>query len=341
VDVMKALKIHGAGHMTTEEVPVPEPGVGEVRVRMQYGGICGSDLHYFFEGRNGEFEVLEPFTPGHEMSGVVDLDPSGRLAAGTPVAIAPATYGTPEAGIEDRRHLWPGGTYFGSASTRPHTQGGMQEYRVVQDFMIRSLPEGLATDAAALAEPLAVALHALRMAGGVAGRTVLVTGCGPIGLCVAAACVAQGAARVDATDALEGPLDRARSVGAATTYRAGMDDVPATAYDTVFECSGAAPAVSQALRSVRRAGTVAQVGMLPDRPVGVNLAPFVSKEVTFTGCFRFDDEIDEAIELLAAHPEIARVITHVIPADRVQEAFDIARDSQQSGKVVVSLWLDS
>src|SRR3954471_9222644 len=142
---MKALKIHGAGHMTTEQVPVPEPGVGEVRVRMQYGGICGSDLHYFFEGRNGEFEVLEPFTPGHEMSGVVDLDPSGRLAAGTPVAIAPATYGTPEAGIEDRRHLWPGGTYFGSASTRPHTQGGMQEYRVVQDFMIRPLPEGLAT----------------------------------------------------------------------------------------------------------------------------------------------------------------------------------------------------
>src|SRR3954466_8596088 len=267
---MKALKIHGAGHMTTEQVPVPEPGVGEVRVRMQYGGICGSDLHYFFEGRNGEFEVLEPFTPGHEMSGVVDLDPSrparemagvvdldpsGRLAAGTPVAIAPATYGTPEAGIEDRRHLWPGGTYFGSASTRPHTQGGMQEYRVVQDFMIRPLPEGLATDAAALAEPLAVAPHALRMAGGVAGRTVLVTGCGPIGLCVAAACVAQGAARVDATDALEGPLDRARSVGAATTYRAGVDDVPATAYDTVFECSGAAPAVSQALWSVRRAGT--------------------------------------------------------------------------------------
>src|SRR3954451_13424248 len=148
---MKALKIHGAGHMTTEELPVPEPGPGEVRVRMQYGGICGSDLHYFFEGRNGEFEVLEPFTPGHEMSGVVDLDPSGRLAAGTPVTIAPAACGTPEAGIEARRHLSPGGTSPVSAPPRPHTQGGMQEYRVVHDFMIRPLPEGLSTDAAALA----------------------------------------------------------------------------------------------------------------------------------------------------------------------------------------------
>jgi L-idonate 5-dehydrogenase len=337
---VKALKIHGPRAMTTEEVAVPEPGEGEVRVRMLYSGICGSDLHYFFEGRNGEFEVVEPFTPGHEMSGVVDLDPSGRLAPGTPVTIAPATYGTPEAGIEDRRHLWPGGTYLGSASTRPHTQGGMQEHLVVRDFMIRPLPEGLAVDTAALAEPLAVALHAIRMAGGVAGRDVLVTGCGPIGLCVAAACVARGAARVDTTDALGGPLDRARSLGVARTYRAGTDAVPENAYDTVFECSGAAPAVSQALRSARRAGTVAQVGTLPDRPVEVNLAPFVSKEVTFTGCYRFDDEIDEAVQLLAARPEMGRIITHVVPADRALEAFDVARDSERSGKVVVSLWLD-
>lgn len=99
--------------------------------------------------------------------------------------------------------------------------------------------------------------------------------------------------------------------------------------------------MSQALRSVRRAGTVAQVGMLPDRPVEVNLAPFVSKEVTFTGCFRFDDEIDEAVRLLAANPAIRSIITHVVPADRAQEAFDLARDSQRSGKVVVSLWLDA
>jgi L-idonate 5-dehydrogenase len=218
---VKALKIYGARQMTTEELPLPEPGEGEVRVRMQYGGICGSDLHYYFEGRNGEFEVVEPFTPGHEVSGVVDLDPSGRMAPGTSVTIAPATYGIPEPGIEDRRHLWPGGSYLGSASTRPHTQGGMQEYLVVRDFMVRPIPEGLDTATAALAEPLAVALHAIRMAGGVAGREVLVTGCGPIGLCVAAACVARGAARVDATDALPGPLERARALGVARTYRAG------------------------------------------------------------------------------------------------------------------------
>ena len=173
---MKTLKIHGAEQITIEDAPVPEPAADEVLVRMMYGGICGSDLHYYFHGRNGAFVVTEPFTPGHEMSGVVERDPSGKWAPGTPVTIAPATFGTSQPGIEDRKYLWPGGSYFGSASTTPHTQGGMSEYRAVKEFMLRELPEGLSLKEAALAEPLAVALHAIRIAGGVEGKKVLVTG---------------------------------------------------------------------------------------------------------------------------------------------------------------------
>ena len=337
---MKTLKIHGAESIAVEDAPIPEPGEGEVRVRMQYAGICGSDLHYYFHGRNGAFVVNEPFTPGHEMSGVIDSDPSGRWAVGTPVTIAPATYGHSEPGIEHRKYLWPGGTYFGSASTTPHTQGGMSEYRTVQDFMIRALPEGLATRDAALAEPLAVALHAIEIAGGVAGQRVLVTGSGPIGLCVVAAAAALNAAEVTATDMLDGPLQRARAVGATATLKAGTDEVPQLAYDVVFECSGVAPAVSQALAAVRRAGTVVQVGILPADKIAVNLEPLVSREVRYLGTFRFDNEIDQAIAMLAEHPEMAKVITHVIDADNIVEAFETARNSQESGKVVVSLWLD-
>ncbi|MFT3861174.1 L-idonate 5-dehydrogenase [Micropruina sp.] len=337
---MKTLKIHGAENITIEDAPVPEPGDGEVRVRMQYGGICGSDLHYYFHGRNGAFVVTEPFTPGHEMSGVIDLDPSGRWAAGTRVTIAPATYGTPQPGIENRKYLWPGGSYFGSASTTPHTQGGMSQYRLVPAFMVRELPEGLSTRDAALAEPLAVALHAISIAGGVEGQKVLVTGSGPIGLCVVAAAAALNAAEVTATDMLEGPLERARAVGATTTLKAGVDEVPPLAYDVVFECSGVAPAVNQALGAVRRAGTVVQVGILPADKIAVNLEPLVSREVRYLGTFRFDNEIDQAIAMLADYPQIAKVITHVIDADRIVEAFETARNSQESGKVVVSLWLD-
>jgi L-idonate 5-dehydrogenase len=337
---VKALKIHGKADMREEELPVPEPAAGQVRLRMAYAGICGSDIHYYFNGANGEFVVREPLSPGHEVSGTVDLDPSGELAPGTPVTIHPATFGRPEPGIEDRRHLWPGGAYLGSASTWPHTQGGMSEYLLVDKGMIRVLPQGLSLQSASLAEPLAVALHALRLAGGVEGKSVLVSGSGPIGLLVAAAAVAKGASSVTSTDVLARPLERARQVGAAETIQVGRQEIPAMAYDVAFECSGVPAAVSAAVAGVRRAGTLVQVGMLENEARPFNLAPFVSKELTMVGSFRFDDEIDEAIELLAGESAISEVITHVFPASDVEQAFAAARDSESSGKVVVSLWLD-
>ncbi|WP_040157562.1 L-idonate 5-dehydrogenase [Nigerium massiliense] len=337
---MKALLIHGKDDLRLEEVPTPEPGEGQVRLRMAYGGICGSDLHYYFQGANGEYVVREPLVPGHEVSGTVDLDPSGELAPGTPVTVHPATFGTSEAGVEDRRHLWPGGTYLGSASTNPHTQGGMSEYLIVQDFMVRPLPDGLSLKLAALAEPLGVGLHAINLAGGVQGKRVLVSGSGPIGLLLTAAAATLGAAEITSTDVLDGPLERARAVGATHTINVSSEEIPAMSYDVVFECSGVAGAVSPALAAVRRAGTVVQVGMVPNEPRPINLAPFVSKEVTYLGSFRFNDEIDQAVQLLTEHPNLGDVVTHVLPAEDAVEAFAIAKDSETSGKVLVSLWQD-
>ncbi len=246
---MKSLKILGKESIRTEELPVPELVEGEVLVRMMYGGICGSDIHYYFNGANGEYVVREPFTPGHEMSGVVESDPSNEYPKGTPVAIAPATFGHSEPGIEHRPHLWPGGTYFGSASTTPHTQGGMSQFRAVKKFMLRALPQGLDIKTAALAEPLAVGLHAINIAGGVTGQKVLVSGSGPIGLLVAAACVAQNAKSVTSTDVLDGPLTRATAVGADETLNVSQTPIPALAYDVVFECSGVPAAVSPAINA--------------------------------------------------------------------------------------------
>lgn len=337
---MKTLKIHGKTDMREEQLPLPEPSPGQVRLRMAYAGICGSDLHYYFHGANGEYVVKEALSPGHELSGSVDLDPSGEHAPGTPVTIHPATFGLPEPGIEDRRHLWPGGAYLGSASTWPHTQGGMSEYLIVDKSMLRVLPEGVSLKAASLAEPLAVGLHAIRLAGGVEGKRVLVSGSGPIGLLLAAAAVAKGALEVTCTDVLEGPLERARKVGAARTIRVGAEEIPAMAFDLAFECSGAPAAVTAAIAAVRRAGTLVQVGVLANEARPVNLAPFVSKELTMIGSFRFDDEIEEAIELIASDPRFTEVITHDFPASAVEAAFATALDSDVSGKVVVSLWLD-
>jgi len=334
---MKTVQIDGKLDLHQREVPTPEPGEGQVRIRVEYVGICGSDLHYYFEGANGAFVVEEPLAPGHELSGRVDLDPSGRYAPGTPVTVHPAGFGTPEPGIEDEPHLWPGGSYLGSASTHPHTQGAMSEFLVVEQDTVRELPADLPLDLAALAEPLAVSLHGVTRAGDVRGAKVLVSGAGPIGLLAAAAAKARGAAEVTVVDLLPEPLARATAIGADHVLRIGVDEIP-TGFDVVFECSGAAPAVSSAFVAARKRGTVVQIGMMADEPRPINLAPAISKELTLLGVFRFKDEIDEAVRILSTTPELRAVITHVIDANQAQEAFDTARDSSVSGKVLVATW---
>lgn len=333
---MKSLVIRKKRDMQIGEVPLPEPIEGQVRVAVTFVGICGSDIHYYFNGANGEYVVREPLVPGHELSGVIDLDPSGELTPGTPVTVHPAHFGRPLPGIEDRPHLWPGGDYLGSASTWPHTQGAASEFILVDKDMLRVLPPSLPLRRAALCEPLGVALHAINRAGGVAGQRVLVSGSGPIGLLVVAAARAGGALAVTAGDVLDGPLERARAMGAETTVPVSREALPEEAFDVIFECSGVPAALSPLFKAVRRAGTVVQVGMLPDAASPINLAPLVSKEIDLRGTLRFNDEIDSAVRLLDEHPEFENVITHEFRVDDAEEAFEIARDSQRSGKVLLS-----
>jgi L-idonate 5-dehydrogenase len=334
---MKKLAIHGAEDIRWEDVAQPEPAAGEVRLRVKFVGICGSDLHYYFHGANGEYTIREPLTPGHELSAVVDLDPSGRLAAGTPVTVHPARFGGDVAGLEQRPHLRPGGDYLGSAAAAPHRQGGAAEYLIVEEGMVRVLPEGLSLERAALAEPLAVALHAVSLAGDLTGKRVLVIGAGPIGLLVLAAAARAGAATIGASDVRPEALERAEALGAAETHLVPRDAIADESYDVVFECSGVAVALTQAVRAARRAGTLVQVGMLPNADIAVNLAPLLAKELTIHGAFRFADEIDEAIRMLAESDVLAAVVTHVIAATDAVEAFAVARDSSVSSKVLLAL----
>ncbi|WP_336630616.1 MULTISPECIES: zinc-binding dehydrogenase [unclassified Microbacterium] len=334
---MKTLAIHGPEDIRWEDRDLPEPAEGEVRLRVGYVGICGSDLHYYFHGANGEYTVREPLTPGHELSATVDLDPSGILAPGTAVTVHPARYGPSVRGLEDRPHLRPGGDYLGSAASLPHRQGAAAEYLIVDASMIRVLPAGLPLRRAALAEPLAVALHAVGLAERVAGGRVLVIGAGPIGLLVVAAAVRAGAASVSVSDLRAEPIERARGLGAVDAFIAGRDEIPADAFDVVFECSGVTVSFAQTVRSVARGGEVVQVGMLANRESPVNLAPLPTKEITIRGAFRFSDEIDDAIAMLAASDDLDAVISHEVAASDAAAAFALARDSSASAKVLLAL----
>lgn len=340
---MRAVRIHAKQDMRTEQVPSPEPGAGEVRLRVGYVGICGSDLHYYADGAAGIFAIREPLIPGHEVSGVVDLDPTGTFETGTQVTVHPATWGTAQPDLSDeQRNLWPGGGYLGSASTWPHTAGALAEHLVVRRDQVRRLPTSLPIKRAALAEPLAVGLHALAVAGGIRGKRVLISGSGPIGLLAAAATAAEGAAEVVCADLLAGPLQRARLLGEASplpigTVQIGVEELPDSYFDVTLECAGVPQALHGLLLATRRAGILVQVGNLPDETRPINLAPLVSKEIQLRGTFRFNNEIDAAITLLDENPQIEQVVTHVLPIEEVDEAFAIAANPEISGKVLVEV----
>lgn len=335
---MRAVVMRGPDQFGVEELPDPAvPVDGQVLVRLAYAGICGSDLHYAYHGRVGNFVITEPLVAGHEVCGEVAADPSGRLAPGTPITIHPATFGPRQERIADRRHLWPGGSYLGSAAVTPHCQGAMAEYALVRADQVRVLPEALPLRTAVLAEPLAVGLHAINLAGDLTGKRILVSGSGPIGLLIMAGLQDHRTASVTATDVVAGPLARAEALGVTATVNVAEQSLEPEAYDVLFEATGVPAAVSAAVAATARAGLIVQVGSVPGGPQTFDLAAIVAKELTYRGSFRFDDEITDAVQLLASHPEWGQVITHEYGLGEAREAFATAKDSQVSGKVIVNL----
>lgn len=332
--------IHGQGDLRVEELPEPVPGPGQALVAVRYGGVCGSDLHYWRHGGVGDFRLREPMLLGHEVVGTVvgyGDGASGPLA-GTAVAVHPATPcdRCPEC-ADGRRNVCRDTRYLGSAARFPHVQGGFAARVVVPADQVRPLPAGLGLRRAALAEPLSVALHAVRRAGEVTGRHVLVTGAGPIGCLVVAAAKAAGAGSVTVTDLLPVALEYARAAGADTVVRA---DDPGDAgwpreVDVAIEASGVAAGLDTCLRLVRRGGVVVQLGMLPpgNAPFAGNLV--VSREIELRGAFRFDTEFDAALELLAAEGSFDGLVSAVVPVREAAEAFALAADRSRSCKVLL------
>src|SRR4051812_24923644 len=235
---MRALVAHGARDLRIEEREL-DRSAGSVVVRPLYGGICGSDLHYYASGRVGAFMIREPLVLGHEVVAEVLEDPDGRLQPGQRVAVHPATAdGTCPECRSGHPNVCRHGRYLGSAAMLPHTQGAFAELAAFRPDQLRPLPDSLPTLRAVLAEPLAVGLHAIARAGGVRGKSVLVSGAGPIGLLAAGAAVALGAGSVTATDVVERPLAVARRLGVTATVDLRTGSVESEGFDVVLEAAG-------------------------------------------------------------------------------------------------------
>ena len=333
---MFAVVVHGKNDLRVDELPQPTPGPQEVLIGVEWGGICGSDLAYVGSGISGTAVLKNPMVLGHEISGRVAAVGEGVDGAfvGQAVTVYPPTlvgdHVLPKR-LAGRDNLYPQVRYFGSAALDPHTDGGFAQYKVARADQIIVLPQGLDTKIAALAEPTAVALHAINragqvLAGGVSGRDILVNGAGPIGLLVIALAKHFGAASITAVDLSPAALELARKVGATSTVCVPEQDLTGE-YELVFEASGAPQGVTSVLGATARGGAIIQVGNLPAAPITAVLGALVSKEIIWTGSFRFvEREMREAVDLLGAGLGVSCLVTHEFAATEAAAAFAAASD---------------
>ena len=336
---MLTCRIHAKEDLRVDFEAEPPVGPGEVLIRLGAGGICGSDLHYYFEGRNGSFVIREPLVPGHEASGVVAKVGEGvsRVKPGDKIAVSPSqACGRCDYCREGREHLCRNMRFLGSASLYPHVQGMFCEYFVLGERQCYPVSGDVSLGELAFAEPLAVGLHAVNRAGDLLGRSVLVTGAGTIGCLTMIAAQLNGATSVTASDVLDRPLATAREVGAMRTIRADRepDAFASPQFDVAFEASGSFAALKACVAAVKRGGTVVQVGTLPHEPLPFVVNEIMVKELDFKGAFRWGIEFDWAVEYIASRRvDVRPLLSRQFPLAQALEAFELARDKTRSTKV--------
>ena len=340
-DEVLGVVAHGAGDVRVETLTRSRAAADEAVVRVAFGGICGSDLHYWLHGAAGDSILRAPMLLGHEIVGTVvqvAADGSGP-DVGDEVAVHPATE-APGDGARyplDRPNLAPGSTYLGSAARVPHTHGAFARYVNLPSRMLRVLPSGLSLRDAALAEPASVAWHAVARAGNVRGKRALVVGSGPIGALVVAVLHRAGASEIIATDLYERPREIAAAVGATRTLDARDEEaIAAVDADVVFESSGSTPGLACAVRGATRGGRVVMVGMQAAGEQPALLSLVITRELDLVGSYRFNDELDEVLVALGdGSLHVEPIVTHEYAVDDALEAFETARDAGRSGKVLL------
>lgn len=328
---MRAGVLHGAKDLRVQEVPRPEPGPGMVLLRVRQVGICGSDMHYFEHGCCGAFVPTRPFILGHELTAeVVAAGPDvSHPAIGTRVTVNPArACGFCDYCKSGRGNLCRKTIMLGSASTTPPTDGAYAEFVTVRADQCHEMPANMSDALGAMMEPFAVALHAVKRAGSVDGKRVLVTGGGPIGLLVVITARAFGATPVTLSDVVAQRRETALRQGADAvldpTSKHLADrvrEIAGDGFDVIFEASGAPPALRQAFDLVRPGGTIVQIGTLGSDDVPLPANQLMAREIQFLGSFRYGNVFDEAIRLVASgRVNLEPLVSEVFPLDDLPQA---------------------
>jgi L-iditol 2-dehydrogenase len=316
----------GLRQLELSHVPDPEEiGDTDVRVRISYTGLCGSDLHYFRTGRIGSQIVSYPFVIGHECTGTV-LETGSRVSSvrpGDPVAVEPAvSCGTCDQCLEGRPHTCRTSQFLGCPG---QLTGSMTEIIVTTESCCFKLPSGLSLKAAVFIEPLSVAIYSWRFLDGIKVKNIGILGAGPIGLCVLMAARRRKGVCSYVTDRTEARLGAANKLGAEWTAYPGQEDRvrdKGIEMDAVFECCGQQQAVEEAVRLLKPGGHLVLVGIPETDTLPFNLHKMRRREITIHNVHRQNGCFEEAVHLCSIRRrEIEKLVTHSFEPDQAQEAF--------------------
>ena len=342
---MDALVIHAPGDLRVDSLPLPVVGPGQLRVRVRCGGICGSDLHYYRHGGFGTIRIKEPMVLGHEVAGSIEAVGSlvQGFAPGERVAISPRRpCGQCRYCQQGHQNHCLDMRYYGSAMRMPHVQGAFRQRIVCDASQAHKLADHVSDGEGSMAEPLSVALHAVNRAGPLLGKSVLVTGCGPIGALVVIAARRAGATQIVVTDMAAQPLRAALKVGADQAINVKEQPNALAAFsadrgqfDVLFEASGNARALVGAFDALRPRGIIVQLGLGGEMTLPINT--LVAKEFDLRGAFRFHLEFAVAVELLNKRlVDVKPLISATLPFRDAGKAFALAADRSRAMKVLLS-----
>jgi L-iditol 2-dehydrogenase len=312
------------------ERDIPRPAENEVLIKLEYVGICGSDLHYYENGRIGNFIVKYPFVLGHECGGVVveTGDKVKHLKAGDKVALEPGkTCGGCEYCRTGRYNLCPDVIFFAT----PPVDGVFQEYVAHDAGLCFKLPDAVSTMEGSLIEPLAVGFHAAITGGAKLGQTAVVTGSGCIGLVSMMALKALGVSRIFISDVIAKRLEKAKSLGATEVINVAEKDLVKTVkeytggmgIDLVIETSGTEAAAAGGIGVLKKGGTLVFVGYSKTGMMNLPMGEALDKELTMKTIFRYRHIYPMAIDAVAqGKVDIKNIVTNVFDFGDIREAMD-------------------
>jgi L-iditol 2-dehydrogenase len=326
--VMKAAVMTDITQMKLESSPIPKPGPGEVLVKTEYVGICGSDLHYFETGRIADFIVECPFVLGHEASGeVVELGQGvTNLKIGDRVAMEPGkTCGECVYCRTGKYNLCPDVIFFAT----PPVPGVFQEYVAHEANLCFKLPDNVSTMEGALVEPLAIGVYAAKTAEAQAGQTVVVFGAGCIGYMTLLALRAVGVRKIVVVDILENRLEMADKLGAWKTLNGSKVDVVSEVMrltenkgcDLVIDTSGNENCVGQGIEMIKKGCNLLLVGYSQNDRMDLPMSLAINKEITFKSIFRYRHMYPVAIDAIAGGLiDVKPMVSNIYELENIQEA---------------------